>query len=131
MFNGNLHTNLPATVRIRNIRTRHPDRTLSYLLKIICTLFQNREQNSIGCHAQFVYPTFVWRFPLNDSDILINSIPNCLRHIMSHLLWVRTRGGWSRWLIRSRALYLSTQGPQTGVTGNSAASKFCRGDIIS
>ena len=53
---------------------------LSYLLKIMCTLFQNREQNSVRCHAQFVHPTFVWRYPLNDSDILINSILNCLRH---------------------------------------------------
>ena len=25
--------------------------------KIMCTLFQNREQNSVGCHAQFVHPT--------------------------------------------------------------------------
>ena len=57
--------NLPATVRIRNVRTWHPDRTLSYLLKIMFTLFQNREQNSVGCHAQFVHPTFVWRFMAN------------------------------------------------------------------
>ena len=60
---------LPATVRIRNVGTWHPDRALSYLLKIMCTLFQSREQNSVGCHAQFVRPTFVWRLPLNDSDI--------------------------------------------------------------
>ena len=65
-------------MRIRNVRTWHPDRSLSYLLKIMCTLFQNRKQNSVGCHAQFVHPTLVWRFPLNDSDILIKSIPNRL-----------------------------------------------------
>ena len=73
-----INTNLPATVRIPNVRTWHPDRTLSYLLKIMCTLFQNREQNSVGCHSQFVHPTFVWRFPLN--HYLINYIPNCLGH---------------------------------------------------
>ena len=63
-----INTNVPATVRIRNVRTRHPDKTLTYSLKIMCTLFQNRKQNSVRWHAQFVHPTFVWTFPLNDSE---------------------------------------------------------------
>ena len=99
MFNGNLHTKvgctnctdpmhcvLPATVRIRNVRTWHPGRTLSYLLNIMCTLFQNREQKKSWMPRAVCAPYFCTEIPIE--HYLINSIPNCLRHhVVPPLIW--------------------------------------------